>query len=261
MNPVLLEGINAACGGGVGYGLPPVELVPSGLHGLDAAIGGIPRGRIVELHGGEGSGKTALVLRLARQLPGAMLYIDADHGLSPYILGDQEVYLLDVPSLEDALDACRTAAASGAFGAIVIDSVAALPTREDLRVPLGLVRERQAKVLSKALPMLAGTLRRTGCTLFLVNQLRIKPGIVYGNPEYPTGGGAIGYYAALRLRTKWLRPIQAGGTNAGFALRATVTKCKYGPPGRSAELSLVYEWPPRCEGEGWAPADRPRGFV
>lgn len=97
-----LDVINSTCEASVAYGVGPVDLVPSGIPQLDAAIGGIPRGRVIEIHGGEGSGKTALALHLVQQLGGPALYIDADHGLSPYILGDQELYLLDVPSLEDA---------------------------------------------------------------------------------------------------------------------------------------------------------------
>lgn len=239
----VLADINRTCEASVAYGAPPVELVPSGLPQLDAAIGGIPRGRIIEIHGGEGSGKTALALHLAQQLGGPMLYIDADHGLSPYILRDQQLYLLDVPSLEGAMDACRTAAAGG-FAAIVLDTVAALPTNEDLResingvVPL---RERQAQVMAKALPQFVGLLYRTGCTLILVNQMRNKHGVFYGRPDYPTGGKAIGYFAALRLEVRRIEQIKpAHGETTGWIMAVDVQKCKYGPPGMRAAVQLIY---------------------
>ena len=250
MNTALLEAINRTCEASVAYGVPPVELVPSGLPQLDATIGGIPRGRVIEIHGGEGSGKTALALHLVQQLGGPVLYADADHGLSPYILGDQELYLLDVPSLEDALNACWTAAV-GSFSAVVVDTVAALPTREDLRVDINgprPLREWQARVMAKALPVLTGLLHRTGCTLILVNQMRDKPGIVYGRPDYPTGGKAIGYYAALRLETRRIERIKSTqGEPAGHIMAVEVQKCKYGPPGMRTAVRLIY-------GEGLTPA-------
>lgn len=237
-----LETINRTCEASVAYGIDPVELVPSGIPQLDAAIGGIPRGRVIEIHGGEGSGKTALALHLAQQLGGPVLYIDADHGLSPYILGDRGLFLLDVPSLEDALDACRTAAAGG-FAAIVLDTVAALPTNEDLmnsinnKYPL---RERQAQVMAKALPILARLLHETRCSLILVDQMRNKHGVFYGRPDYPTGGKAIGYFAALRLETRRIQQISPAGEMIGQVMWVDVCKCKYGPPGMRADVNLIY---------------------
>lgn len=244
MNSALLEKINSTCEGGIGYGLPPQEVVSTGLPQLDAVTGGIPRGRIVDIYGGADTGKTALALHLAQHLPGPMLYIDADHGLSPHILNGADGYLLDVATMEDALDACRIAAGSGAFGSIVIDTVAALPTKEDAQNSLTVgrfwERERQARVMSKALPMLAGALCKTGCTLFLVNQIRVKPWILFANPEYPTGGKAIGYYAALRLRVSRYQTIEKSNRVMGLKLKIRVVKCKYGPPGREADVSLLY---------------------
>lgn len=239
MNTALLEAINRTCEASVAYGVGPVELVPSGIPQLDATIGGIPRGRIIEIHGGEGSGKTALALHLAQQLGGPVLYIDADHGLSPYILGDQELYLLDVPSLENAMDACWTAAVGG-FSAVVVDTVAALPTNEDLRVSINdkyPLRERHAQIMAKALPKIVGLLNRTGCTLILVNQMRNKHGVFYGRPDYPTGGKAVGYFAALRLETRRVEQI---GHSTGQVVAVNVCKCKYGPPGICAAVDLVY---------------------
>ena len=246
MNCALLELINWKCEANVTYGLPEQEIVSTGLPQLDAALGGgIPRGRIVEIHGSESSGKTALALHLAAQLPGPILYVDADHGLSPYMLhGAGELYQLDVGTLEDTLDACFTAVSSGAAGAVVIDTVAALPTNEDMLNSINNrywgQRERQAKVMSKALPILAPFLHHTGCTLILVNQLREKPSVMYGNPERPTGGKAIGFYAALRLDTRRYEVIKEGAHITGQLMRVSVTKNKLAPPGREAKVRLVY---------------------
>lgn len=240
MNAALLETINRTCEASVSYGVGPQEIVPSGFPHLDAAIGGIPRGRIIEIHGAEGSGKTALALHLAQQLGGPVLYIDADHGLSPYILGEQELYLLDVPTLEAAMETCYTAAIGG-FAAVVVDTVAALPTNEDLRVSINdskcSLRDRQAQVMAKALPILVGLLHNTGCTLILVNQMRNKHGVFCGRSDYPTGGKAIGYFAALRLEVRYIEQIRPF---IGQVVAVDVRKCKYGSPGMRTAVRLIY---------------------
>ena len=134
MKTALLETINQTCEANIGYGTAPQEIISTGIPQLDAVTGGgIPRGRIVEIHGNDGSGKTALALHLAQRTGGAVLYADADHGLSPYILRGRELYLLNVDTLEDALSACQTAALGG-FSAVVIDTVTAFPTGEDMQV-------------------------------------------------------------------------------------------------------------------------------
>ena len=209
----LLDAINGACEASISYGLPEQEVVSTGLPQLDAIMGGgIPLGRIMEIHGGESSGKTALALHMAQRLPGPTLYVDADHGLSPYILqGAEDMYLLNVDTLETALDACFTAIVGG-FGSIVIDTVTALPTNENMRIGINdrkyKIGENQAKVMSKALPILVPFLHKTGCTLILVNQMREKPGVMIGNPEHSTGGKAVGYYSALRLETHHYEDIK-----------------------------------------------------
>lgn len=245
MNAENLEFITQTYDGLIAYGLSKQETISTGIPQLDAITGGgIPRGRIVEIHGDADSGKTALALHLARQLPGPMLYVDADHGLSPYILSGAEGYLLDAGTMENTLDACAAAARNGAFGSIVIDTVAALPTNEDMnnRFTDGFWGqcERQAKIMSKALPILAGPLRRTGCTLILVNQLRERSCVMFGNPDRPPGGKAVGYYAALRLRTDRILGAGTVDRGTGQGVRVTVTKCKYAPPGRQAEIRLIY---------------------
>ena len=244
MNTALLETINQTCEANIGYGTAPQEIISTGIPQLDAVTGGgIPRGRIVEIHGNDGSGKTALALHLAQQTGGAVLYADADHGLSPYILRGRELYLLNVDTLEDALDACQTAAIGG-FSAVVIDTVTAFPTGEDMRVGIndkyGPPRNQQAKVMSKCLPILTGLLHVTGCTLFLVNQLREKPGFVYGRPDRPTGGRAIGYFAALRLETRRIETMASGNVAIGQKVAVDVVKCKQAAQGKRAIVTLTY---------------------
>ncbi len=244
MKAALLETINQTCEANIGYGTAPQEIISTGVPQLDAVTGGgIPRGRIVEIHGNDGSGKTALTLHLAQQTGGAVLYADADHGLSPYILRGRELYLLNVDTLEDALDACQTAAIGG-FSAVVIDTVTAFPTGEDMRVGIndkyGPPRNQQAKVMSKCLPILTGLLHVTGCTLFLVNQLREKPGIVYGRPDRPTGGRAIGYFAALRLETRRIETMESGKIVTGQKVAVDVVKCKQAAQGKRAIVTLTY---------------------
>ena len=186
----------------------------------------------------ESSGKTALALHLARNLPGPVLYADADCGLSPYILGEQkDIYLLSVPTLEDTLKACQTAAIGG-FSTIVIDTVTALATRTDIQIGINgkcIAPNTQAKVLSQCLPILNNLMRATGCTLVLVSQLRNKPGILIGDPSRSTGGRATGYYAALRLRTNRIELLKDGGDTIGQKIRIKVEKSKYAPPGKAAE--------------------------
>ena len=244
MKAALLETINQTCEANIGYGTAPQEIISTGVPQLDAVTGGgIPRGRIVEIHGNDGSGKTALALHLAQQTGGAVLYADADHGLSPYILRGRELYLLNVDTLEDALDACQTAAIGG-FSAVVIDTVTAFPTGEDMRVGIndkyGPPRNQQAKIMSKCLPILTGLLHVTGCTLFLVSQLREKPGIMYGRPDRPTGGRAIGYFAALRLETRRIETMESGNVAIGQKVAVDVVKCKQAAQGKRAVVTLTY---------------------
>lgn len=211
----------------------------SSIISLNMAIGAIPLGRIIEIHGGEDSGKTALALHLAQQIGGPVLFMDADCGLSPVHLrswGLQDLYCMHPETLEDALEICRSAA--GAFGTIVIDTLAALPTRADLSYRLDescLTDGGSAKILSHALPVLVRILRRTGCTLILVNQMRNNPDIIYGRTEYPTGGRAIGYYAALRMEV-----YRTERNQAGQGVRIVVVKCKYSPPFRRVDVGLIY---------------------
>ena len=216
---------------------PSENAFSTGLPDLDAVfgIGGVPKGRILEVHGPEGAGKTALALQIARQVPNA-LFVDADHGLPPWLCGD--LHLLTVDSLEDALEAVRVAATG--FDLVVIDSLAALPMRDDEVTGQGTLMT-PAKLLSKALPILAAELARNGCTLILVNQLRNIPGIVYGNPERSTGGRALRFYASVRLEVRRLEVLKEGREITGQRVRVKAVKNKLAPPYREAELCLWYD--------------------
>lgn len=254
MRAELLQTISEECEAEINYGsdLSQVELVPTGIRRLDEAIGGIPRGRIVEIFGPEGSGKTALALHLARALGGPVLYGDADHGLTQYILQgtdlENDMYLLHSSTLQEALGACRIAAAG--FAAVVLDTVTAYPTKEDMRTSFRDGRFRPSnptsRVMAHAVPVLLPLLYESGCTLIVVSQTRYKPGVIYGNPEYSTGGRATACFAALRLgiRAKErirVRVAYADEKTIGQKMCVTVAKCKYGPPWATASISLNYE--------------------
>lgn len=181
--------------------LPQREVIPTGRAELDAAlgIGGLPRGKIVEIYGPEYTGKTSLALQIARQVENA-LYIDADYGLNPnYARG---LYLAHVDTLEGALEMVETAAR--AFDVVVIDTLTALPTAQqaEARMDNYSGARSQAKVLSSCLPWIISALSRYGCTLVLVNQVREKSAVYFGNPEHSTGGRALKHYAAVRLNVR-----------------------------------------------------------
>jgi len=204
---------------------------------LTMAIGYIPLGRIIEIHGSEDSGKTALALHLAQRSGEPILFMDADRSLSPvYLRGIEEIYYMRPETLEDALKLCRTAAE--VFGTIVIDTLTALPTRRDLAFRLeqeAWVHSEAAKMLSHSLPTLVRTLNRTGCTLILVNQMRNNPCIQFGHTDHPTGGRAIGYYAAQRLAV-----YRTEHKKYGQRVLIVTEKNKYAAPFRRAEVGLIY---------------------
>lgn len=225
---------------------PCDSVITTGVDDLDNAlgVGGIPRGRIVEIYGPENAGKTALALLIAGQVP-TTLYIDAEHSLSPYMCwglthGAYAAYVLDADTLEDALQACIHAAPS--FDLIVIDTLSALPTKEDLRVSLGESARTNppARILAHALPQIKALLAKSGCTLVLVNQLREKIGVVYGNPETVPGGHALRHYADIRLDVRRLEVIRQAKQIIGQNIRVKVVKNKCAPPFREAKLRLVY---------------------
>lgn len=224
----------------------PVQgVISTGIPGLDSALsGGIPAGRITEIYGAEGSGKTALALQIARNADGPALYIDADHGVSPAQAAG--LYLLNVDTLEDALKAVELAAPG--FRVIVVDTLTALPTREECKAELGnfSLNTLPSSILSRALPRLVPVLKDGGCTLVLVNQMRTKPHILYGNSELVPDGRALRYYAAVRLRTSRLHWVHAGeypcenGPVIGATFRGRVDKHKYAAPWKRSEYTIKW---------------------
>lgn len=216
---------------------PSKNVFPTGLLDLDAVfgIGGVPKGRIIEVHGPESAGKTALALQIAKRVPNA-LYIDADHSLPPWLCGG--LHLLTVDTLEAALEVVRVAAAG--FDVIVIDTLAALPMQYDTATQPQTIMT-PAKLLSKALPILAAELARSGCTLILVNQMRTSPGIAFGNPDVVTGGNALKFYASVRLDVHRVEAVKEGAEVTGQRIRIRAVKNKLAPPYREAELCLWYD--------------------
>ena len=193
---------------------PPQEFIPTGFPALDAVTGGIPKGRIVDVHGAEDAGKTALALAMAK---GSVLYIDAENKLVPWMVrGRKSFYVMHPETLEDALEVCRIAAAG--FDTIVLDTIEALPTSWEPWAYVAHPRETydgpREKLLSKALPVLVPVLLSHGCTLILVNQMRDIPGIMYGRPDHSTGGRALRYYASLRMEVNRIEYVKKGQTTA-----------------------------------------------
>lgn len=228
-----------------GSGFLFVRPIQTGLVGLNAAlgIGGIPKGRIVEIHGDAGAGKTALALHLAHQVPTA-LYIDADYGLTP--AQGAGLYMARPDTLEDALGICETAAP--AFNMIVIDSIPALPARSNLEIGISDcyasdARSTTARILTRALPRLLRTLNGYGCTLVLVTQVRENPEDVGGNPKFALGGRALKHYASVRLEVVNAGNVREKNVVVGQRVRIRVVKNKCGPEQRMALALLRYDAP------------------
>lgn len=222
-----------------------VNATATGLSGLDTAlgIGGLPKGRIVEIHGDPGAGKTKLALHLARQVPAA-LYIDADYGITPS--QGAGLYIAHPNTLEDALGICEVAATG--FDMIVIDSLSALPTRADLESKIGdypVVKSNAASILSRSLPRLSHALSLHGCTLVLITQLREKPRVMYGNPEFALGGRALKHCASVRLEVKRTEIIRQKRAATGQKMRIRVVKNKCGSPFKECLLEIMFDAPER----------------
>lgn len=212
----------------------------TGLPALDTArgIGGVPRGRIVEIFGGEAAGKTSLALQIARRAENA-LYIDADHGIPAARMAGMTIASVD--TLEDALNVCEIAA--GAFDLIVIDTLAALPTKAELAAPLECrdYKNSAAVLLSRTLPRLMHSLAKNNCTLIVVNQMRENPAVIFGNPEKTTGGRALKYYAAIRFRVSRREFLMRKQEVIGQKIRVEVVKNKCAPPFGMAEPLILFD--------------------